>query len=214
MNSADLIKLARLFDKFIELESSFVKVDEIKAIRKSDSTDKDPAGIEVITPHGTFMDDTDFDNFRTRINDTLALLKQEPEKLPARGEALSETVAASPGQTISTSVDAAPQPQLEQAQRKVVPQKSSRQVTISVGSQGAEGKLFDDPNLTVVDRENLTISTPNGDSVLAQGKDGGVVQGEKVSGFIYTNGKYKLIFKDYPHQSALVSFTVNVRGAA
>lgn len=219
MNSADLIKLARLFDKFIELESSFVKVDEIKAIRKVDPTNKDYAGIEVITPNGTFMDTTDFDGFRTRINDTLELLKEQ-------GSMKDQSVMKDeplPGRVITASTDGAPvtitrpseqKPQLEQAQRKVIPQKSSRQVTIPVGRQGAEGKLFDDPNLTIVDRAHLVVSTPDGAAVLAQGKDGGVVQGEKVSGFIYANGGYKLIFKEYPHQSALVSFAVNVRGGA
>ena len=210
MNSADLIKLAKLFDKFIMLKSSVVRIEDIVAVRALEPG----KGIEVITPHGSFKDDEDFDALNIRIKDTLEVLKEQGKLRPKslkKEESIMSTYPHIPNVTALKETD---QPQLEQVQRKIVPQKSSRQISIPVGRQGSEGELFNDPNLMIVDRGNLTISTPDGTAVLAQGKEGGMVQGEEVSGFIYANGKYKLAFKKYPHQTALVSFTVNARGVA
>jgi len=192
MDSKDLIKLARIFDSFIELDSSRVRIQDIVAVQKV----------------GVFLDSTDYDTFNTRIKDTLELIKENDRRAEIVQEALQNPVSATPQPAGVAKVK-----QIEQSERKVVQLQTSaeaaaRQTTINVGPQGAQGKLFSDPAIQLGDRANLLVLDPTGQMVLGRAGEGSAITGEKVSGFIYNNGKYVLTFKEYPHKEAKVSYAI------
>jgi c-di-AMP phosphodiesterase-like protein len=211
MDSKDLFKLAKLFDSFIELDSSRVRAVDIVAVRKAD------AGIEVVTPHGVFPDSTDYDTFNTRIKDTLELLKErvvEEEKIVSTLGSLAPIPPA-----LGSSVPAVELEQLEQSERKIVPLDTNPGVqtletTITVGPQGAQGILFSDSTIELTDKQNILILDPTKQTILARPGDGSSMKGDGVSGFIYTSGKYMLSFVDYPHKSAVVSYSVKKKAVA
>lgn len=192
----NLIRLAQVFEKFIELESSFVEVDEIKAIRKTEK------GIEVITPYGTFEDSTKYDTFKTRIADMTEVLQQKNSDVVSR----------------NASEARVPTPSPDQSQRKIVPLSEpapqrgpeAREVTIDVSASGAKGLLFADENLKVVSRDTLRITDRAG-NVVAEGSKGGTLSGETLSGIIFENGKYNIAFKNFADTAAIVHFSVQPR---
>jgi len=166
MDSKDLIKLARIFDSFIELDSSRVRIQDIVAVQKVEE------GISVVTPHGVFLDSTDYDTFNTRIKDTLELIKENDRRAEIVQEALQNPVSATPQPAGVAKVK-----QIEQSERKVVQLQTSaeaaaRQTTINVGPQGAQGKLFSDPAIQLGDRANLLVLDPTGQMVLGRAGEG------------------------------------------
>jgi len=204
MDKSNIVKLAKIFDKFIELETSFVLVEDIRAIRKVEGTvesTKDIKGIEVITPHGAFFDATDFDTFKTRIGDVSEALKEkESVKRPA-----------SPVERKIVSVN---ESMSEPGYRRVnTNSKSSaghvmdKEVTITLSGNGSSGTLYDEPDYKVVNRNSIQILSPDG-SLVATGTKGGTIMGEFISGIIYENGRYTLAAKNYTADNVTVQFQV------
>jgi len=196
MNSSDLIKLAKLFEEFVELKTCRVRVSDIKAIKKK----KTGSGLEIITPYGVFLDDEDYDTFNTRVKDALELIKSEPKKYENIGVP-SIPAPSRPGQDLLPAV-VTPAPgkvvQLAEAQQP------DRKITIPIGEQGTRGYLFgENASIQIGDRSRLYITDPGG-NVIARSDIGSSVKGEGISGFIHTNGKYTLSFTPYAHKSAIV----------
>jgi len=202
MNSADIIKLAKVFDQFISLKTAVVKLSDISTIRKSTN------GIEVVTGNGTFKDGEEFEKLICRIQDAVEVLKENDRRAEIVQKAIQDPIPTTP-----QPIGVAEVKVIKQAERKVIPLdtapgKQKLQTTISVGLQGAQGNLFNDPTLQIVDRSDLLIMDPTGKVVLAKAGEGSSIKGDKVGGFIHTNGKYTMTFKEYPHTSALVSYSV------
>ena len=212
MNSSDIVKLAGIFDEFISLGSSVVKLKDISAIKKVTN------GIEVVTANGTFKDTVEYERLIVRVQDALEVLKTQDRHKEIIKEALANPVPATPvPRPIGTAAVPALVP-VDQSERKVIkldPGVMQRRTIISVGAQGAQGNLFSaDSNLVIVEREKLVILDPN-DNILAQPATGvnassSSVTGnnDEVSGFIYNSGKYALSFKNYPHREAVVVYSV------
>ena len=201
MNSADLIKLARLFEDFVELKTCRVLVSDIKAVRKK----KQGGGLEIVTPDGVFQDDEDYDAFNQRMKDTLELIKSQKvvieKPVPPQGRVVSE--AGHVSLTIAT-------PGAKAGKVVVLPenQQPDRKFNIPIGEQGTRGYLFgENSNLQIGDRSRLYITDPNG-VVIARADAGSAVKGEGISGFIHTNGKYTLSFTPYAHKTAIVVCSV------
>lgn len=179
----NLVRLAKIFDRFIELDSSFVLVEDIKAIRKEGSS------IMVVTPYGEFGDSTDFDSFKTRITDTMEALKErEPA---AEDRPLKSRIVPLPAPVLPMSViDGRP---IMEASHSTPP-LMRRTLVEGFGKNGANGQLFGEEDLKVVNRGELEILGPDG-AVLAKGTAGGTIIGDTVSGIIYESGKYTLADK-------------------
>jgi len=195
MDKSNIVKLAKIFDKFIALETSFVLVEDIRAIRKVEGTvesTKDIKGIEVITPHGAFFDATDFDTFKTRIGDVLEALKEKGviKNVPAERKVVpvNEPEPRS-GRVVTNS------PVMD------------KEVTITLSGNGSSGTLYDEPDYKVVNRNSIQILSPDG-SLVATGTEGGTIMGELISGIIYENGRYTLAARTYPTDKVIVKFQV------
>lgn len=186
MNSPDVIKVAKIFEQFIQLKSAVVKLTDISAIKQT------PNGVEVITANGTFKDGEDFEKLITRIQDAQEVMKGQP----------ASAIIAAP---VQSPVEH------QQTDRKVIPIETiqePQQTVIHVGTQGAMGHLFGEHStLEITDRPSICVLDPTGNIVLATAGEGSAVKGEKVSGYIHTNGKYTLSFQGYPHTEAIVSYT-------
>jgi hypothetical protein len=205
MNRADVIKLAKIFDQFISLKSSIVKLEDISAIRKI------PNGIEVVTNNGTFKDGEEYERLMTRVADALEVVRVNSADVikptPPPGRVGTEGSMPTPINT---------QPQTE---RKVIQLDSGvmkRRTTIPVGANGAQGSLFSDDTIIITDREKLQVLDPNGNIVAepATGKTASTSSikspddGDSVSGFIYNTGRYSLSFKTYAYTEATVVYLV------
>jgi hypothetical protein len=195
----NIVRLAKIFDNFVELDSSFVLVEDIKAIRKvkgasHGSETQDINGIEVVTPYGKYFDSTDFDSFKTRLSDTLAALKERAE--PKEMERVQRRIIPIEDNSSNTAPAApmvrSPAPSLKENAGPVTARRTSVE---GFGKNGANGFLFPEGSpFKVVNRELLEIQGVDG-SILAKGTAGGIIQGDAVSGVIYENGKYTLADK-------------------
>lgn len=203
MNSADVIKLAKIFDQFISLKSSVVKLEDISAIKKT------PNGIEVVTNNGTFKDGEEYEKLITRVADALEVVKTNSV---GRIKPTSPPGGVGEEDSILTPMDTQPQ-----TERKVIQLDQGameRRTIIPVGSNGAQGTLFDDDSILIIEREKLHIEDPNGNVVAqpATGKDASTSSikssDDSISGFIHNTGRYQLSFKEYPHQKAVVVYMV------
>jgi hypothetical protein len=178
----NLVRLAKIFDRFIELDSSFVLVEDIKAIRKEGSS------IMVVTPYGEFGDSTDFDSFKTRITDTM--------------EAMRDREPVAEERPLKSRIVPLPAPIFDSFKTKITDKVEAshstpwmrRTLVEGFGKSGANGQLFGEEDLKVVNREQLEILGPDG-AVLAKGTAGGTIIGNTVSGIIYESGKYTLADK-------------------
>jgi hypothetical protein len=202
MNGADLIKLAKVFDNFIELQSSRVRIQDIVAVKSTSD------GILIVTPYGEFQDDMDFDSLNTRIKDTLEVIKENARGKVGVSPVLDGPTTSTPQLIMKDAL--APKQEHPQTERKIIPMEpvnEPQQTTIAVGVQGAKGNLFSDDTLQITARENILVLDPTGQHVLATPAEGSAIRGEKVSGFIHTNGKYVLSFQEYPHTEAIIIYT-------
>lgn len=216
MDKSNIVKLAKLMGKFTELGSSFVITEDIKAIQKS----SDGEGMEIITPHGTFHDDMDFDSFRTRIGDILEAMKMddlpEPQKLPEplkgsgrKGGRIvlldsQESPPKYPHPEIPEGMTASPPPGVSES----IP----REVVLNLGENGFTGNLFSDPNLNLVNRNQIVVSSMSGER-LAEVSVGGQVTGKNISGVVYESGKCRLAAKNYEGGNQIkVNFLVARKG--
>jgi len=221
----NLTRLAKLFDKFIEVGDSFVMVEDIRAIRrkciKSEATNDPVAeGMEVITPYGSYEDTTEsFYSFRQRINDIREALKEttivEKRTIPLPEVSPTAVVNANSIPSISRQDGS----RVIQLGEGVYPEPESKpkmplQVTISVDDAGARGNLPVDEGWKIVDREHLIITHPSGNQI-ARGSEAGTVDGsdfgDYCSGIVYESGKYQLAFKSYNTTSAVVHYFVQKR---
>jgi len=130
MKSKDVIKIAKIFDKFIELGSSLVLVEDcdvnIKAIKKRTAEQ----GVEIVTPYGTYYDDIDYESFKERIEDALEVMKEKDNfESPKKSK------------VVSSNDDA----QVPPTKFPTIMEKVS---TIPLSSNGAIGQLFADQWLT------------------------------------------------------------------
>lgn len=208
----NLVQLAKLFDNFIELDSSFVRVDDIKAITKHTNPgvggtlpNKSGDGIDVITPYGTFHDSTDFDTFKTRIEDTLAALKAtemvKPVEVtrPARIVPMENEPRSG---RVEQSNETIPTPRTNPV--------TDREATIRLTGNGSTGTLFEDPGMKVVNRSALQVLGPDG-MLVASGTGGGTIVGETISGIVYESGRYTFAAKNYPGDSITVHYQIQRR---
>jgi hypothetical protein len=188
MDKSNIVKLAKLFGKFTELESSFVLTEDIKAVRRC--TEQSAEGMEIITPHGIFYDSMDFNNFKVRIGDIQEALKEKEKEERNKPKRKVIPITNAP----SNGVAPPPPPSFlsDMPKEPFIP----RQTTVTgFGKDGATGKLFSpEEKLKVVNRESLVILDSNG-AVLAKGSDSGQIVGDDISGIIYQNGKYMLADK-------------------
>lgn len=211
----NIVRLARIIDNFIELDSSFVLVEDIRAIRKVDRPSIEPEhgahggsaaikGIEVVTPHGTFYDSTEFESFKTRIDDTLAALKEKTMEPVLEEKPKGTVVQLDSGQRAGRVEQ--PNPQMENPPAPV----QNREVTVVLNKNGSTGTLFDDSELKVVNRSGIRILAPDGSQV-ASGTDGGTIMGDVISGIVYESGRYTFAAKEYPGNKIVVNFQVRRR---
>jgi len=208
MDRANIVKLAKIFDKFIELESSFVLVEDIRAIRKVEPSNVTYTGIEVITPYGTFRDSTDFDSFKVRIGDVMEALKEEKNKAEVN------VLPPKSSKTVSTNSATEEEPKSGKVEKKNNSKVESspliaKRVSINLAS-GTSGVLFDDPSFKVVNREQIVVLSPDGVE-LAKGNPGGTIVGENISGIILESGKYTFAAKEYPGNTIVVNFQMRKR---
>jgi len=203
----NIVRLAKIFEGFIELDSSFVLVEDIKAIRKVDSTNKDCAGIEVITPYGSFYDNTDFDTFKVRIQDMMEALKEEKKSKPTEEPRKSKVVLIENEPVSGRAETRVPPPSLAPV--------IDKEVTIALSGNGSSGNLFDDPSFKVVNRDQIAILAPDRVQI-ASGTDDpslprGTIVGDVISGIVYESGRYTLAAKEYQGNSIIVRYQVRKR---
>ena len=198
----NIVRLAKIFEGFIELDSSFVLVEDIKAIRKVDSTNKDCAGIEVITPYGSFYDNTDFDTFKVRIQDMMEALKEEKKSKPTEEPRKSKVVLIENEPVSGRAETRVPPPSLAPV--------IDKEVTIALSGNGSSGNLFDDPSFKVVNRDQIAILAPDRVQI-ASGTIGGTIVGDVISGIVYESGRYTLAAKEYQGNSIIVRYQVRKR---
>ena len=212
----NLTRLAKLFDKFIEVGDSFVVVEDIRAIRRKEFSAEDsrPAstGMEIITPYGSYEDTTEsFNSFRQRISDIREALKETAvvEKVSRPPVAIVNT-NDSPRQDGSRVIQLGEGVHLESTPKSKQPQRA----TIMVDSSGAKGQLPVEEGWRIVDRENLAIVHPSGGQIARGGMGGTVMSsefGDHCSGIVFESGKYQLAFKEYDATSAVIHYFVQER---
>ena len=199
MDNSNIVKLARIFENFIEFDSSFVLRSDIKAITAHKS--KGAAGVkgmDIVTPYGTFHDKMEFSTFKSQLGVVLEAYrdrrkeeesKPKPKIVPIEDEKSIFTTRA----TTQTNSNESSSP---------IPMSTN---VSGFGKDGANGKLFSETDLEVVNRSQLTIHGPNGE-VLAKGTESGQIMGDSISGIIYKDGRYTLADKGAGVQKVLVKY--------
>lgn len=212
----NLVRLAKVFDNFISVGDSFVRVDDIRAIRRVSFLSKDEGleeamakegieGIEIITPYGKYVDkSTSFEEFKKMmdvVRQTIKEIAPQSSKAPMVG---------SPQQTQRKVV---PLQEAKPAVSKGLKRIENVSISISGGAGGASGQLpevnKEPEGPKVVDRKTIVITSPGGIELGRGHADGnGTIVGSNVSGVINTSGKYQLVFKDYEDKEALINYSV------
>jgi len=192
MDKANIKKIAKILRNFTELESSFVLTEDIKAIRRASiQVGDDPVreGMEIITPHGVFFDEMNFNEFKTRVGDMIeALGDAEPQvKTPGR-------VIPIPGPAVPPALGSENFVGAVPVEENTNPIETRRISVSGFGKSGANGTLFDEKDLEIVNRDRITILASD-NAVIGKSDDQGMIRGDSISGFIYKNGKYTLTDK-------------------
>lgn len=205
--------LVEVFDKFIEVGENLVLLQDIKAIK---ATTESGGGILVIASHDGQL--KEYKDKMTFIELKSKILEIQNKKLQDQLAGKSQDIMKDSVQkTLVVTPQTAPQPQ----QPKVIPlnesppQPQKRRVNncklhlskLDSSNSSAEGDLPDAPD--VIERETIQITSPGG-ILLGRGhEDGnGTITGPKASGIVNTSGHFRLSFKEYAENIALISYTV------
>jgi hypothetical protein len=194
MDKTNIVKLAKILDKFIELESSYVLIEDIKGIKvhvpDNDKDPREPNGIVIITPYGEFYDSADFKELKTRVGDVQEALREQRIPAPVNIQPVVTSVKA-PGITVPITT---PPTTMSNVAAQV---QETLTTNITLTDQGARGFLFDDPKISLINRENAMVFSQSGTQVAKVTTDGRIEGDEGISGVLLNNGKYHIAANKY-----------------
>jgi len=180
----------KIFDKFrssfIELGKYYFALDDVKGIQKTIS------GIRVVTSHGSFNISTlSFKEFKHMIDNSIP-----PSAAKPRSGAIVPLVKSKVVPLDSNSVPV----------RENQPSQNWK-VKIPIDNKLLNSAMGQLPYDNILHREKLVILSPAGGELGRGNPDGlGTISGRGVSGIINMSGKYRLVFKEYPGDAAIIRY--------
>jgi len=202
--------LAEFIDSLVECGKILVPFGNIRAIRALGNPDG--KGVEIILHGGdTYVQpDITYEEFKERLSETRkTFVRSLPlPPLPPSGESSTFCSLSPPpppkriikeGVNIKNPATPPPPPATTRIERVIIPIDN-----LDLGS--AQGQL---PHQGIVNRRTICIVDDLGQILGTGHSDGmGTITGSNVSGIVFSNGNYQLVFKKYSQDKAFISYDI------